>query len=154
MGSYLYRLLKQLFWVRMNVSKRLLFKTLEIEDTSKLIRRVMKKINGRTEERKHKYIFIENLTIKSIKFKLNWLFHSRNRAKKWNWTWKIDNEYVVRHWPKTQKFQEKRSKIVKEITNKEPLVSLLYKYEEWKNFTKMATMINNSIEELIKEYLI
>ena len=55
----------------MNVNKRLLFKTLEIKDTSKFIRRVMNKINGRTEERKHKYIFIENLTIKSIKFKLN-----------------------------------------------------------------------------------
>ena len=65
----------------MNVSKRLLFETLEIEDTSKFIRRVMNKINGRAEERKHKYIFIENLTIKSIKFKLNWLFHSRNRTK-------------------------------------------------------------------------
>ena len=114
----------------MNVSKRLLFETLEIEDTSKFIRRVMNKINGRTEEKE--YIFIEYLTIKSIKFKLNWLFNSRNRTKKWNWTWKIDNEHVVRHWPKTQKRREKWSKIAKEITNKELLDSLLYKYEERK----------------------
>ena len=48
--AIIYRLLKQLLWVRMNVSKRLLFETLEIEDTSKFIRRVMNKINGRTEE--------------------------------------------------------------------------------------------------------
>ena len=138
----------------MNVDKRLLFETLEIKDTSKFIRRVMNKINGRTEERKHKYIFIENLTIKSIKFKLNWLFNSRNWTKKGNWTWKIDNQHVVRHWPKTQKWREKWNKIDKEIANKELLDSLLYKYEERKNFTKMATMINDSIEELIKEYLI
>ena len=119
-----------------------------------IYQKVMNKINGRAEEKKHKYIFIENLTIKSIKFKLNWLFNSRNWTNKWNWTWKINNEHVVRHWPKTQKWREKWGKIAKEITNKELLDSLLYKYEERKNFTKMATMINDSIEELIKEYLI
>ena len=106
------------------------------------------------EEQKKAYIFIENLTIKSIKFNLNWFFNSRNRTKKWNWTWKFDNEHVVRHWPKIQKWREKWSKIAKEITNKELLDSLLYEYEERKKFTKMATMINDSIEELIKEYLI
>ena len=42
----------------MNASKRLLFETLEIEDTSKFIIRVMNKINGRTEKIKHKYIYI------------------------------------------------------------------------------------------------
>ena len=88
------------------------------------------------QKKENTNIYIENLTIKSIKFKLNWLFNSRNRTKKWNWTWKIENEHVVIHWYKTQKWREKWSKIAKEITNKELLDSLLYKYEERKKFHK------------------
>ena len=81
--SIIYRLLKQLFWIRMNINKELLFKTLEIENTTDYIRRTINKLNGKIEERTEKNKFVESLSIKSIKFKLNWLFNSHNRVYKW-----------------------------------------------------------------------
>ena len=95
--AVLYRLLKQLFWIRMNISKELLFKTLEIENTEDYIRRTINKLNGKTEQRSEKNKLIESLTIKAIKFKLNWLFNSWNRTKKWKCECNIDNEHVVSH---------------------------------------------------------
>ena len=138
----------------MNISKELLFKTLEIENTEDYIRRTINKLNGKIEQRSEKNKFIESLTIKAIKFKLNWLFNSWNRIKKWKCEWNIDNEHVVSHWPKTRKWREKWSRAAKEITNKELLKTLLYKYEDKKNFERVAKLINDSIEELVKEYLI
>ena len=55
----------------MNINKELLFKTLEIENTTDYIRRTINKLNGKIEERTEKNKFVECLSIKSIKFRLN-----------------------------------------------------------------------------------
>ena len=40
------------------------------------------------------------------------------------------------------------------ITNKEQLKTLLYRYEDKKSFARVAELMNDSVEELVKEYLI
>ena len=57
----------------MNISKELLFKTREIENTTNYIRRTINKLNGKIEERTEKNRFVESLSIKSIKSRLDWL---------------------------------------------------------------------------------
>ena len=44
--AMLYRLLKQLFHIRANINKKILFKTLNIEDTTSYVNRTISKINN------------------------------------------------------------------------------------------------------------
>ena len=79
--AIIYRSLKQLFWIRTNVSKKLLFKLLNIEDTTTYIKRVMNKLNGVPEiEKERQKSIIEHLSLQAIKLKLNCLFTCRNKT--------------------------------------------------------------------------
>ena len=138
----------------MNINKELLFKTLEIENTTDYIRRTINKLNGKIEERTEKNKFVECLSIKSIKFRLNWLFNSHNRAHKWNWNQIISNDHVVKQCPKTQKWRDKWNQKLKDIANREPIETLMYECKNEKNLHRVSSVINCALEELVKDYLI
>ena len=71
--AMLYRLLKQLFCIRTNVNKKLLFKLLNIEDTNSYINRVMNRVKSipQLEPIEEKQSMAESLSIQAIKLKLN-----------------------------------------------------------------------------------
>ena len=88
--TMLYRLLKRMFWIKMNVIKQRLFKILGIKNNSEYIyknRVLLKKIR--------KWLrVIEFLSIKLIKTKLNCLFQRKPVKPKWNWGWIIDENHA------------------------------------------------------------
>ena len=88
--TMLYRLLKRMFWIKMNDIKQRLFKILGIKNNSEYIyknRVLLKKIR--------KWLrVIEFLSIKLIKTKLNCLFQRKPVKPKWNWGWIIDENHV------------------------------------------------------------
>ena len=147
--SILYRLLKQLFCIKSNVRKELLFKTLGIETTEELVSKTINKMNGIDKERQGQNTFVQYLSIKSIKMKLNCLFNQNNKNKKWNWLEKINNEHVIKHWPKTENWRIKWNQISKEAANKNIYELINYDYKNKSNFQRMAKIINDWTEELV-----
>ena len=99
-NSILYRILKLIFHIKTNVRKDLLFKILEIKDTNEMVTKVINKLNGKIEVNQAE-TYVEHLSIKVIKLKLNCLFNSRNKKQKWNCNEIINNEHIIRNWPKT-----------------------------------------------------
>ena len=152
--SILYRLLKLLFCIKSNVRKELLFKTLGIETTEELVSRTINKMNDIDKERQDQNTFAQHLSIKSIKMKLNCLFNPNNKNKKWNWLEQINNEHVIKHWPKTENWRIKCNQISKEAANKNIYELVNYDYQNKSNFQRMAKIINDWTEELVMEYLI
>ena len=86
--------------------------------------------------------------------KLNCLFNPNNKNKKWNWLEQINNEHVIKHWPKTENWRIKWNQISKEAANKNIYELINYDYKNKSNFQGMAKIINDWTEELVMEYLI
>ena len=101
-GAKIYRLLKRLFWIRGNVSKVNLFRTLRIEPIKKQIKRMIKIIEGKPTEQ---HIFSKKCrkTVpKDDKLKIWWLFNPRATNPKCKWSSLINNSHIIKDWPKTR----------------------------------------------------
>ena len=57
-------------------------------------------MNGIDKERQDPSTFVQQLSIRSIKMKHNYLFDSNNKNKKWICLELINNEYEVKRWHK------------------------------------------------------
>ena len=148
----LYGLLKQLFHISANINKKILFKSLNIEDTTSFVNRTINRINNipqlKTETDKS---LIELLPNKAIKLKISWLFFSRSRNKYWNFACLIDNEHVIKDCPKTSEWRKKWNIITKSA--KEDIYSTLsLEYKDPANFETIANIIIETKEELVNAY--
>ena len=132
----LYRLLKSMFWIKMNVSKQRLFKILEIKNGSEYIKEIIEHLWRRF---KNDSELIELLSIKAIKTKLNCLFQRKPVKPKWNWGRIIDENHFINYCHKTSEWRRRWNVIMK-----------------WKFANKakeVARLINESIDDLAMEYL-
>ena len=100
----LYRQLKKMFWIKMNVSKQRLFKTLGIKNGSEYIKEI---IEHRWRKSKNDSELIELLSIKAIKTKPNCLFQRKPVKPKWNWGWIIDENHNINYCDKTSEWKRK-----------------------------------------------
>ena len=151
--AMLYSLLKQLFHIRANINKKILLKTLNIEDTASYVNWTINRINNipqlKTETDKS---LIELLSNKAIKLKLSWLFFSRSRNKYWNCACHIDNEHVIKDCPLASEWRKKWNIITKSAEEENIYSTLTKEHKDPTNFETIANIINEATEELVNIY--
>ena len=108
----MYRILKGLFNIKINISKKVLMDALGLENISK-INRDWKEEDLNIYQNK----FISRLTNKSIKFRVDALFRNFKKTSHFEWNIQINNKHVIEDWPKTEEWRKK----VWNISNLEPL---------------------------------
>ena len=147
--SMLYRLLKRMFWIKMNVSKQRLFKTLEIKNGSEYIKEI---IEHRWRKFKNDSELIELLSIKAIKTKLNCLFQRKPVKLKWNWGWIIDENHVINYCHKTSEWRRKWNAESRKVWGLR-IWDVIMKWKFANNAKEVARLINEAIDDLFMEYL-
>ena len=145
----LYRSLKTLFGIKINVSKSKLFEILEIEWFKSTIEKYLK---NETKAEKFNDKFIYNLNKIAIKIKLECSFTSKVKERLWKWTETVNNDHVMKIWYKIKEWRFKWDKISKELCNlsidemiaKSPIKNI--------DHNKIAKLINQASEELFVAY--
>ena len=132
--SIIYRIVKRLFCIKSNISKDSLFKILNIVNISTQINNTINKIKGIkcTNNNKHDN-FTENLSLKSIKFRLNCIFNAHKRKRLWNCDQEISNQHIVETCPKTESWRRKWNNTFKKYTDKTLMNNLMANYKLKKN---------------------
>ena len=145
----LYKSLKTLFGIKINVSKSKLFKILEIELFKSTIEKYLK---NETNAEKFNDKFIYNLNNKAIKIKLECSFTSKGKERLWKWTETVNNDNVMKRWYKTKEWRFKWDKISKELCNL--TIDEMIAKSPIKNtdHNKTALLINQASEELFIAY--
>ena len=154
--AIIYRLLKQLFWIRANISKKALFKILNIEDINSFINKTIDKLNWMVtvEKNNTKPPLVEYLSIQAIKLRLNCLFICKNKAPLCNCSNSINNDHAIYHWPKTAEWRTKWNKITTEIKINWNIYNILVDDHKFhKDYDSISTTINKAVEELVPTYI-
>ena len=102
----IYRLLRALFWIKVNVNKEKLFNILNVEYGKRDINNLKEKQNysrlhSILNTRKEKSM-VEYLSLKTIKLKLDCLFQRKPVKPKLSWHEIINSYHVVNWCPKTR----------------------------------------------------
>ena len=146
--SMLYRLIKRMFWIKMNIEKKKLFETLGIKNGYEYVKEIIehrrRKIKGDTD-------IIEYLSIKAIKTRLNWLFQRKPKKPKWNWRCKIDEDHVINKCYKTTEWRTKWDTEARKICGLAIWDTIMIR--KVNNIKEVAKLINNAIDDLVIEYL-
>ena len=95
--------------------------------------------------------FKDYLIPNTIKLKFNWLFSTYTK-KQCSRKEASTRTHIVENCPKTTNLRENLSKVFKQLTGKDILLSI-YTTTNLKIFLRMAISINAAIEDLIREYL-
>ena len=149
--AMLYRILKNLFYIRTNVKKEKVFKVLGIWNIEEAIRRAnLRKCGLQIEEDSNR--LIEYLSLKVIKLRMGWLFSRNPKLKKCSCQCQITNEHIILDWPKTMEWRSHWNKISLQHNSQSILHNLL-ELRNWTEIESTSKLLNDSTESLLREYI-
>ena len=145
----LYRLLKRIFWIKANIQKQVLFNTLGIKNGDEYVKEI---INHRRVHINDSPNFVELLSIKAIKIKLNWLFQRYPVNPKWTCRFLIDANHVINNCYKTMEWRMKWNAESEKVCRLK-IWNVIMTWKKTDNSKEVATLINNAVDDLVMEYL-
>ena len=139
--KHLNQILKWLCNIKHNVSKAILFETLDLDG------------KGISKPNINKTSIIKNLTTKVIKLRTGWLFNRHNKLS-WDWEHPKTTIETINKWAKLESWRRIWTEdfLKENIRLENALLKLKCSKSNYNEITRIVDLINDATEDMIKAY--